>query len=64
MQLLRNENMFKVNSPTPVEEKTDNQSHLIRFAEENLLWSLQEVEDLQHQLGEMHQEIEKLLGLI
>ncbi|KAK1389257.1 hypothetical protein POM88_017435 [Heracleum sosnowskyi] len=48
----------------PEEEKSDSQSsHLTGFAEEKVLQSKQELEDLEHQLAEMHEENEKLLGL-
>ncbi|KAL1831052.1 hypothetical protein ACET3Z_000703 [Daucus carota] len=57
------ENTNKTNPLATEEEKTNNQSgHVIGFAEETVLQS-KEVEDLKHQLAEMHEENEKLLGL-
>ncbi|KAL8115470.1 kinesin-like protein KIN-12E [Apium graveolens] len=58
------ENINKANSCAPEEEKSDNQSsHIIGSVEEKVLQSKQEMEDLEHQLAEMHEENEKLLGL-
>ncbi|KAK1394515.1 kinesin-like protein KIN-12E [Heracleum sosnowskyi] len=58
------ENINKPKAPAPEEEKSDNHSsHLTGFAEEKVLQSKQELEDLEHQLAEMHEENEKLLGL-
>ncbi|KAK1376289.1 hypothetical protein POM88_032482 [Heracleum sosnowskyi] len=58
------ENINKVNPRASEEEKNENQSsHLIGFAKENVLQSKQELEDLEHQLAQMHEENGKLLGL-